>query len=374
MKFSIIICGESGGGDYNPYVTFQSDLRKAIIIGLHKGQSVADLTKSLKIREDETLNQLKFLKDGSFVKEQNGKALPNFFVALREDVLRTREASVGLSRKIGKVYETNWNVVFETYNKLSVSPRFDFERVVFVLIGAYSLDMIDKFKEEGKIMPEAPKRKTGRYYMWGVENGMEALGRYGMHSDILDEYGFASFGGEKERRRASPPDHRYILLMREMEEDSVMDAYQRFLKLPDSERESWNEKIENITIRALREYERKYYDESYEISKESEKHLMQWLYLDNNLMPSAMIYTENDMEIIRGFVDEMSVHIFDTLYKNLDAINDTFRKCEASKYADFPEFFCWYYHLVFTETMDYLIRKGKISQPLHGYEFWVWKI
>ncbi len=334
---------------------------------------MADLTKSLEIHEDEILNQLKFLKDGDFVKEQNGKTLPNFFVALRADVVRTRKASAGLSREIGKVYETNWDAVIETYNKLSVFSRFGFERVGFVLIGAYSLDMIDKFKEEGKIMPEAPKRKTGRYYMWGVENGVEALGRYGMHSGKLNGYGFASFGGEKERRRTSPPDHSAIVLMKEVGEDNLMNGYLKFQKLPNSERKSLKEKIEKITIRALKEYERKYHDESYEISKESEKHLTEWLYLDSNLIPSTPIYTGSDVELIRSFVDDMSVHVFDTLYKSMDAIDEIFRKCEASKYANFPEFFCWYYHLIFTETMDSLIKKEKLSYPLHGYEFWVWK-
>jgi len=43
---------------------------------------------------------------------------------------------------------------------------------------------------------------------------MEALGRYGMHSSQVGEYGFATFGGEKERRRTSPPDHWSKILIR----------------------------------------------------------------------------------------------------------------------------------------------------------------
>lgn len=373
MKFSVIICGESEGR-FNPSIVFQPDLRKDIVIGLHKGQSVVSLSRSLGIGEDEILNHLEFLRDGSFVKEQNGETLPNFFVALREDVLRTRKASLGLGRKIGRIYENRWDYVVETCHKLSISSRFSLERVSFVLIGAYSLDMIDKFKEEGKIMPEAPRRKSGRFYMWGVENGMEALGRYGMHSNKLNGYGFASFGGEGKRKRVSPPDHKNAILMKYMKEDSLINAYLKFQKLASSERKSFTEKTEKITITALKEYERKYNDDSYEISKESARYLKEWFYLNSNLMPSAPIYTESDMEIVGNLVDDMSVLIFDTLYKNMKIISSTFRKCEGSKYAEFPEFFCWYYHLVFTETMDYLIKKEKLSQPFHGYEFWVWKI
>ena len=373
MKFAIIICGSSRESEYNPSVTFQSQLRKDIIIGLHKGQSSADLAKLLNVSEEKISDHLKFLEKAKFVKEKNGRIVPGFFVAFREDVLRTRKASIGLGRKIGNAYETSWNNVIETYRKLSVAQLFDFNRIGFVLVGAYSLDMIDKFAEEGKLMPKAPERKTGSYYMWGVENGMDALGRYGMHSDQLNGYGFASFGGEEERKRVSPPDHRFRMLMKEMDEDDLTNAYQKFLKLGDSEKASLRKKIDEITLRVLQDYERKYRDQNYELSEESEKYLKQWLYLDIDLTPSAPIYTKNDLEIIRSFVEDMSVQILEILYKNMNASRRVFLKCKASKYADFAEFFCWYYHLVFTETMDYLIRKGRLGQPLHGYEFWIWK-
>ncbi|MGB9676973.1 MAG: hypothetical protein ACPL0C_07300, partial [Candidatus Bathyarchaeales archaeon] len=98
-----------------------------------------------------------------------------------------------------------------------------------------------------------------------------------------------------------------------------------------------------------------------------------WLYLDENLAPTAPIYTKNDMDVIRNFVDDMSTYIFSVIYKNLKEIQDTFRRCKASEYADFAEFFCWLYHLAFTETMDYLIRQKRLSQPIHGYEYWLWK-
>lgn len=276
MKFAIIICGTSRESEYNPSVTFQSQLRKDIIIGLHKGQSSADLAKLLNVLEEKILDHLKFLEEAKFVKEKNGRIVPGFFVALREDVLRTRKASIGLGRKIGNAYEASWNNVIEAYRKLSVAQRFDFNRIGFVLVGAYSLDMIDKFAEEGKLMPKAPERKTGSYYMWGVENGMDALGRYGMHSDQpLNGYGFASFGGEEERKRVSPPDHRFRMLMKEMDEDDLTNAYQKFLKLGDSEKASLRKRIDEITLRVLQDYERKYRDQNYELSEESEKYLKQ---------------------------------------------------------------------------------------------------
>lgn len=373
MRLSIVICGDSGKGKYNPYVALQSDIRKAVIIGLHEGQSIAQLAKSSDISEDEVLRHVESLEEGGFVKVQNGKTLPSFFIALRNDVVRVQRASVDLGRKLGKIYETRWRTLIETYNELSVSSRFGFERVGFVLIGAHSLDMMGKFAEEGKIMPRAPKRKTGRYYLWGVENGLESLGRYGMHSDSCRHYGYASFGGERERKRTSPPDHIWSIIASEMNEIDLRTAYLKFQKLPISERKQQERRVERLTHRVLKEYERKYNNESYELSKEFEDYLRRWLYIDENRAPSAPIYSEEDMGIIEAFVDDMSVHILDTVRRNLDAINAVFQRCRASKYASFPEFFCWYYHLAFTETMDCLVGKQKLSQPAHGYECWVWK-
>jgi hypothetical protein len=158
-----------------------------------------------------------------------------------------------------------------------------------------------------------------------------------------------------------------------MNESDLRTVYLKFQKLPISERKRQERRIPSLTLRVLREYERKYNDESYELSKEFEDYLRRWLYIDENRAPSAPIYGKGDMKIIDTFVDEMSVHILDTVRRNLDAINAVFQKCRASKYASFPEFFCWYYHLAFAETMDYLVRKQKLRQPAHGYEYWVWK-
>jgi|YelNatPaOPRAMG01_1025707.scaffolds.fasta_scaffold03347_16 hypothetical protein len=372
-NFSVIICGSADANEYNPHNAFQPQVRKGIIVGLHIGYSIDYIAKSLNVSNEELLDHLEFLRDAEFIMEKNGRIVPAFFVALKEDVLRVKKASMDLGEKLAKLYEARWETVLKTYYKLSVSSRFGFDRVGFVLIGAYSLDMIDKFAEEGKIMPKAPRRKAGSFYMWGVENGMEALGRYGMHSGQLGEYGFATFGGEKDRRRTSPPDHRSKILMEEMGENNAIAAYDKFIKLQSSERETLKKRIDEKTLNALMEYEKKYQDSNYKISRESEKILKEWLYLDVNLTPSAPIYTQKDMDVIKNFVDEMSIHIFDTLSKNLNKIQHAFKKCKASEYADFAEFFCWLYHLTFTETMDNLIGEQKLSPPRHGYEFWIWK-
>ena len=373
IKFDVIICGSADAGEFNPYIVFQTQIRKGILIGLHEGYSVESIAKLLRISKEEVLSHLEFLRDAEFIVEKNGCIVPAFFVALREDVLRTKKIAKRLGEELAKCYVSRWDTVVETYHKLSVSSKFGFDRVSFVLIGAYSLDMIDKFAEEGKIMPKAPVRKAGSFYMWGVENSMGALGRHGMHSGQIGGYGFATFGGEKERRRTSPPDHWSKILMGEMGEKTVIDAYTKFTKLQSPEREAFKKKVDEITLKVLREYEKKYYDSKYKISPESEKFLKEWLYVDENFTPLAPIYTQKDVHIIEDFVDKMSIHIFDVIYRNLDKIKNAFKECKASKYARFEEFFCWLYHLTFTETMDYLIREQKLSPPTRGYEYWIWK-
>ena len=374
MPLSIIICGDAGKGKHNPYVALASDVRKAIILGLHNGQSIAELAKSSGVSENETLEHVGALGEGGFVKVQKRKALPNFFVASGNDVLRVRRESAALGRQLAEIYRTRWQAVVETYNELSASSRFGFERIGFVLIGAYSLDMIGKFAEEGDLMPRAPKRKTGRYYLWGVEDGLEALGRYGMHSGSCKNYGYASFGGEKDRQRTSPPDHVWSIIARGMNENARRVAYLKFQQLPVAERKALDRRLEKLTHKVLTEYERKYRSESHELDPESADYLRQWLYIDKNRVPLAPIYNEQDIGAIGAFADEMSVYIFDAVRRNLGAINSAFRRCRASAYASFPEFFCWYYHLAFTEAMDDLIRKQRLSQPVHGYEYWIWKI
>lgn len=372
-KFDVIICGNADAGKYNPYNVFQSEIHKGVVVGLHMGYSLGYIARLLNISKADLLSSLRFLREAEFVVEKGGRIVPSFFVALKEDVSRAKQVSMDLGEELAKLYEAYWKTVIETYRKLSVSSSFSFDRVGFVLIGAYSLDMIDKFADEGKIMPKAPMRKAGSFYMWGVEDGMDALGRYGMHSGQIGAYGFATFGGEKERRRTSPPDHQHKILMKEMDEDNLINAYNKFTKLPDSEKEAFRKRVDEATLRALREYERRYQDSNYKISPESEKLLREWLYLDENLTPSAPIYTPKDMKIIKNFVDKMSTQIFDIIYKNLNKLQNTFKKCKASEYADFAEFFCWLYHLTFTEAMDHLIRQKRLNQPPHGYEFWIWK-
>lgn len=209
--------------------------------------------------------------------------------------------------------------------------------------------------------------------MWGVEGGMEYLGRYGMHYGELSEYGFASFGGEKERRRTSPPDSLIKLLMEIMGENDPSKAYKKFVELPVHERDVVMKKLDDKVSKILREYERKYYESGYEIGEESAKYLKEWLYLDENLNPQAPVYTREDMNIIDSFINYMSTHIFNVIYKNLDEIQNTFKKLKASGYSSFAEFFSWFYHLAFTETIDYLIKERMLKQPPYGYEYWIWK-
>ncbi|MDM7275530.1 MAG: hypothetical protein P3X22_005355 [Thermoprotei archaeon] len=158
-----------------------------------------------------------------------------------------------------------------------------------------------------------------------------------------------------------------------MGENDPSKVFEKLVKLPSRERDTVIKKLSDRVSKILREYEKKYYDSIYEISGESMKYLKEWLYLDENLNPQAPIYTREDMNIINGFIDYMSTHIFNIIYKNLDGIKNIFKKFKASEYASFAEFFCWFYHLAFTEIMDYLIREQRLRQPAHGYEYWIWK-
>ena len=374
-RLSIIIAG-SCCTEYDPYEILRDHVRRGIVVGLHLGYSVESIARLLGVSKQDVEDHLGYLREADLVVEREERLVTGFFIALREDVVIAKDLARSLGVELGELYRASWDTVLETYNRLSASRRYPFSRVGFVLIGAYSLDMgmLRKFAEEGRIMPEAPVRKGGRYYMWGVEDGMENLGRYGMHSAEIGEYGFATFGGERERRRIPPPDYSLLrLLAKILGEENISKALEKYVKLPARERETINKRLEDMVTRIMGEYERKYQDPSYEINREAAEYLKEWLYLDENLSPQAPIYTKEDMRIIDEFIDHMSKHILKTIYKNLDKIQSTFRKMKASEYANFPEFFCWLYHLVFSEAIDYLIKEQLLKEPLHGYEYWVWK-
>jgi hypothetical protein len=375
IRFNIIIAGSSVLSEYNPYIALSSQIRKVIVIGLHEGCSVEDISKSINTSRDEVLNHLEFLREAEYVAERGDRLVPTFFIALREEVAKVKGLAKHLSAELAKRYESSWDLVVETYHKLSVSSRFSFDRVAFVLVGAYSLDvyMLEKFAEEGRLMPKAPRRKAGSFYMWGIEGDANALGKCGMHCGRAGEYGFATFGCEEKRKRKAPPDHFSELLLELMNERDLTSALIKLIKLPSSERERIFKEIEEATSRILREYERRYYDSKYKLSYEVEEYLKKWMYVDEDLIPLAPIYTKKDLDIIKDFTDKMSIHVFDVFNENLDRIKDAFKECKASEYADFAEFFCWFYHLLFSETLDYLVAKQKLKPPVHGYEYWVWK-
>ncbi|MGB9675936.1 MAG: hypothetical protein ACPL0C_01950, partial [Candidatus Bathyarchaeales archaeon] len=127
-KFNMIICGSADASEYNPNIVFQKQIHKGIVIGLHKNYTIDRIAKSLNVSKEEALSHLEFLREAEFVTERNGRMVPTFFVALKEDVLRTKELAKSLGEEIGKCYEVHWDTITEAYCKLSVSSKFGFDR------------------------------------------------------------------------------------------------------------------------------------------------------------------------------------------------------------------------------------------------------
>jgi hypothetical protein len=67
IRFNIIIAGSSVLSEYNPYIALSSQIRKVIVIGLHEGCSVEDISKSINTSRDEVLNHLEFLREAENV-------------------------------------------------------------------------------------------------------------------------------------------------------------------------------------------------------------------------------------------------------------------------------------------------------------------
>ncbi|MGB9683607.1 MAG: hypothetical protein ACPL1Z_01595, partial [Candidatus Bathyarchaeales archaeon] len=127
-KFDVIICGDADASEYNPNIVFQKQIHKGVIIGLHENYPIDRIAKSLNVSKEEVLSHLEFLREAEFITERNGRMVPTFFVALKEDVLRTKKFVKHLGEEIGKCYEVHWDIITEAYCKLSVSSKFGFDR------------------------------------------------------------------------------------------------------------------------------------------------------------------------------------------------------------------------------------------------------
>lgn len=209
---NIIMCG-SAGSRPTPYKIFYMqglEVRRNIIEELHHGKTIDQIAKTLSISSQQLMNHIQAMEKTGYVKLHEDRYFPNFLVALADEVETVKDIAYSwgthLTAAIQK--QKNWQIIEDTYKRLSVSERFPFRRIGLPLVGDFLLDigMLGIFYQDATIMPHPSDEYGGNFYVWGIEGAMDALGRYGSHSEKFNDVMVFSFGGEKVRKRVTLPD------------------------------------------------------------------------------------------------------------------------------------------------------------------------
>lgn len=351
------MCG-SKGSRHSPSEIFYKEgleIRRNIIESLHRGEASNKIAETLSLNHQELMDHVKTMEAAGYVRAFKGTCLPSFFVALADEVEVIKKLAEQWGEQISIVIEKkeNWRVIEDTCKKLSFSSRFSFKRIGLPLVGDFLLDvgMLRIFYEDSTLMPEPSDKFGGNFYVWGVEGEAGALGRYGSHGGRFDDVTVFSFGGEKHRNRATLP-----------------DAYWRMTA------KIGKDKANKIVKTAIAEYIKYYDDATFTISKYSSKYLAEWKYLRETLEGVkclAPVYEREDFPVVMSLVQHVGKMILEPFKDNKSSLEEQFGKLRGSKHSSFAEFFCWFWHLVFTRTIDSLIKVGKISKPELGYEYGV---
>ena len=77
-----------------------------------------------------------------------------------------------------------------------------------------------------------------------------------------------------------------------------------------------------------------------------------------------------DIGAIRNVSEVLSNTLVVFFNAHRDRLNETFDAMRAGGYASFSEFFRWYYHLIFCEAIDELVRRERIAMPEERFECW----
>ena len=353
---NIIMCGSSGSRPTPSEIFYkENSVRRNIIEGLHRGDALDKIAETLSLNYQEFMRHIKIMEAAGYVSSSRGTYSPGFFVALADEV----EVMKGFAEPWGERISTliqkqeNWRVIEDVYKKLSVFPRFSFKRIGLPLVGDFLLDigMLKVFYKDSTIMPQPSDKFGGNFYVWGVEGGYDSLGRYGSHSESFNDMSVFSFGGGKERKRATLPDA-YWGMTAEIGKDGAS----------------------KIAKAVIAEYVRYYDDATVTISNDSLKYLVKWKYIrkiPEGFRCLAPVYKGKDFPLVRSLAQRMGKIILEQFKDEKRGLDEQFRKLRGSKHSSFAEFFCWFWHLVFSETIDSLIEVGKISKPRLGYEYGV---
>lgn len=315
-------CSMAGGGDPWSALTKR---RLSILMGLHQQRSLKEIADTLNLTHNDLMNELTPLEESHLIRKANNTFHPDIFIADAEETERIFEHAQKTGEWIARSTINYWPRLERAFRKLSIDDDYSLQEVGFTFAGARILDVgvLGALIVDGSLLPSAPRRPSatrpdGQYYFWLIDGKTKHLGKYGQDDTDLPwqnwhvlNFGQSWINDEKNTYRKTF-------------EDRITQTIQH----PDSE------------------------------SPEDVASCLDIPYL-----------SKRDSRIWAKSCDDLSNKLLTELLSHKGEFQSFYATLKASKHTNnsFGEFFCWYYHIVYSAAIDYLVDAGMIRLPEHGY-------
>jgi len=333
----------AGVGQLSPAVDW--DLGRLILIHLHKEIPLSNIARTGQGALPTVYATASTMKRLGFVREpEEGTLYPGIPVFAAEDT----SVVLGSAREMGVLLADRIDAygadMQEMYGRLDLAKRFPWERTGLWILGAKLLGdlTIKALQRDGTLMPRPPERPsgrsgTGRYYCWMEEKDVGLSSRYGQILESNPTYLIGTFGASMDARKT------FWETVWAVRKDLGREAFlQTFL--PAQERAAMDSGYvpEDPRVKAAVES-----------------------------FPYAIpVVSLADIGTIRNFSEALSDTLVGFFNAHEDRLRETFVQIRAGTYASFGGFFRWYYHLIFCEAIDELVRRERLAMPEERFEYW----
>lgn len=333
----------AGSGQLSPEVDW--DLGRLILIHLHKDLPLSNIARTDQGTLPVIYATASTMKRFGFVREpEEGTQYPGIPVFTAEDTAGVLGPAQEMGALLADQIEAHDAAMRTVYGRLDLAKRFPWERTGLWIVGAKLLgDLVIKaLYEDGTLMPRPPERPsgrsgTGRYYCWMQEKDVGLSSRYGQIIESNPTYLIGTFGASVDARKTFW--EKVWSVRRDLGRQAFLQAF-----LPAQERAATDPGYapEDSKVKAAVE------DFPYAIP----------------------VVSLADIGAIRNLSEALSDTLVSFFNAQEDRLREAFAQTRAGTYASFPAFFRWYYHLVFCEAIDELVRREQIAMPEGRFEYW----
>jgi hypothetical protein len=316
-------------GNGSPWAVL-TPLRKQILRALHDGHTADELRNLFELSNEQVHKELAPLAEASLLQTEDDVYLPAFFIADAEEVGRVCEHARAVGSKMGGELLRRWSELENLYAQLSIHSAEPLSTHAFLLIGDLVLDLglLAALEREGSLLPAppprpSPERPDAQYFFWMIEGTFDQVCRYGHRDEELpwDPWRLVSFG-------------QYYI-------DDVPNEYRN---------------SEFDVARAMASDSRA--TSPYHLAERIER---------------PIIEEDDAARWVRG-ISPVTAAVA-SVYKESEAsIRNLYGTLHASSYTPygFEEFFCWYEHVAYSQTIDFLEAEGALPVPEHRYTMAIW--